>query len=108
VGVKTGDAVEVKSRRGRAVLPARVTDAIRAGCCFAPFHWNDEQGVDIAINATTNEAVDAISKQPEFKFCAVRLTRVEVEVQEEGGQPFSLEQKEYLQGLFTGLLAGAR
>ncbi len=107
VGVKTGDAVEVKSRRGRAVLPARVTDAIRAGCCFAPFHWNDEQGVDIAINATTSEAVDAISKQPEFKFCAVRLTRVEVEAKKGGGQPFSLEQKEYLQTLFTGLLIEA-
>ncbi len=105
LGVRTGDAVEVKSRRGRAVLPARVTEAIRAGCCFAPFHWNDEQGVDIAINATTSEAVDAVSKQPELKFCAVRLTRVESEkeTKEESGEPFSLEQKEYFQALFAGV-----
>ncbi|HTJ78139.1 MAG TPA: nitrate reductase [Rariglobus sp.] len=99
LGVATGDAVEVKSRRGRAVLPARVTDAIRAGCCFSPFHWNDEAGPDLAINATTSEEVDPVSKQPEFKFCAVKLTRVQADP-----QPFSLEQKEFLQALFAGVM----
>jgi len=110
LGVADGDAVEVKSRRGRAVLPARVTEGIRAGCCFAPFHWNDEYGVDLAINAVTSEAVDAVSKQPEFKFCAVSLTRVVVEpkeyVEPGGGEPFSAEQKAYLQAFFAGVMGG--
>jgi sulfite reductase (NADPH) flavoprotein alpha-component len=74
-GIRDKDAVEVRSRRGKAVLPAVVTDRVRQGNCFAPFHWNDVFGDDLAINAVTSDAVDPISQQPEFKFCAVVLTR---------------------------------
>ncbi|MDP1309464.1 hypothetical protein Q6286_25305, partial [Klebsiella pneumoniae] len=35
-------------------------------------------GEHLAINAVTNDAVDPISLQPEFKFCAVALARVEL------------------------------
>ncbi|MFY2787774.1 molybdopterin-dependent oxidoreductase [Rhodococcus sp. MALMAid1271] len=76
LGVVEGDSVEVASRRGRAVLPAVVTDRVLPGSCFAPFHWNDEFGEDLAINAVTNDAVDPDSRQPEFKACAVTLNRV--------------------------------
>jgi sulfite reductase (NADPH) flavoprotein alpha-component len=76
LGIKTQDAVEIKSRRGRAVLPAVVTDRVRAGNCFAPMHWNDVYGEELCINAVTNDAIDPISQQPEFKFCAVALSRV--------------------------------
>jgi sulfite reductase (NADPH) flavoprotein alpha-component len=76
LGVAERDAVEIRSRRGRAVLPAVVTDRVRPGNCFTPFHWNDVFGEDLAINAVTGDAVDAISHQPEFKFSAVMLTRV--------------------------------
>jgi sulfite reductase (NADPH) flavoprotein alpha-component len=68
--------LEVASVRGRAVYPVRITDRIRSGCCFAPIHWNDMFGENLSVNAATSEAVDPISKQPEFKFCAVRLTKV--------------------------------
>lgn len=71
-----GDHVEIASRRGRAVLPAVVTDRVRPGNCFAPFHWNDVFGEYLSINAVTNDAVDPISNQPEFKACAVTLTKV--------------------------------
>ncbi|MFD4369290.1 molybdopterin-dependent oxidoreductase [Rhodococcus sp. NPDC058521] len=74
--VSEGDQVEVASRRGRAVLPAVVTDRVRAGDCFAPFHWNDSFGEYLSINAVTNDAVDSASFQPEFKVCAVALTKV--------------------------------
>ncbi|MCK9542381.1 MAG: bifunctional nitrate reductase/sulfite reductase flavoprotein subunit alpha [Novosphingobium sp.] len=75
-GIGDKDRVEVRSRRGRAVLPAVVTDRVRPGNCFAPFHWNDVFGEDLAINAVTSDAIDPISMQPEFKFSAVALTRV--------------------------------
>ncbi|KPN90096.1 bifunctional nitrate reductase/sulfite reductase flavoprotein subunit alpha [Pseudomonas nunensis] len=78
LGIKDKDHVEVRSVRGRAVLPAVVTDRVRQGNCFAPFHWNDVFGANLAINAVTNDAVDPISLQPEFKFCAVVLQRVEL------------------------------
>jgi sulfite reductase (NADPH) flavoprotein alpha-component len=76
LGLKDRDTAEIRSRRGRAVLPVVVTRRVLPGGCFAPFHWNDVFGVDLAINAVTNDAVDAASLQPEFKFCSVALTQV--------------------------------
>jgi sulfite reductase (NADPH) flavoprotein alpha-component len=76
LGIEAKDSVEIRSRRGRAVLPAVITDRVRAGNCFAPMHWNDVYGEELCINAVTNDAVDPVSQQPEFKFCAVSLSRV--------------------------------
>ncbi|PLZ04110.1 reductase [Burkholderia sp. WAC0059] len=77
LGVAPKDSVEIRSRRGRAVLPAVVTDRVQAGQCFAPMHWNDVFGDDLCINEVTHDAVDPVSQQPELKFCAVALSRVE-------------------------------
>lgn len=79
LGIAAGAGVQVASRRGRAVLPVRISDRVRVGSCFAPFHWNDVHGPELAINAVTNDAVDPDSLQPEFKACAVRLTPVPAE-----------------------------
>ncbi|WUL62374.1 bifunctional nitrate reductase/sulfite reductase flavoprotein subunit alpha [Streptomyces sp. NBC_00344] len=76
LGIAEGDSVEIASRRGRAVLPAVVTDRVRPGCCFAPFHWNDLFGEYLSVNAVTSDAVDPISFQPGFKMCAVTLKKV--------------------------------
>jgi sulfite reductase (NADPH) flavoprotein alpha-component len=76
LNLASGDSVAITSRRGRATLPAVITTRILPGCCFAPFHWNDVFGEDLAINAVTNDAVDTISHQPEFKFCAVNLQKI--------------------------------
>lgn len=79
LGIKAKDPVEIRSRRGRAVLPAVVTERVQAGNCFAPMHWNDVFGDDLCINAVTSDAIDPVSQQPEFKFCAVALSPVAVE-----------------------------
>ncbi|MDX3664557.1 bifunctional nitrate reductase/sulfite reductase flavoprotein subunit alpha [Streptomyces europaeiscabiei] len=76
LGVQDGDSVEVASRRGRAVLPAVVSDRVMPGCVFAPFHWNDLFGEYLSINAVTSDAVDPLSFQPELKVCAVSLAKV--------------------------------
>lgn len=76
LNIAEGQPVELISRRGRAVLPAVVSDRVRPGVCFAPFHWNDEHGKLLTINAVTNDAVDPDSLQPEFKACAVALQPV--------------------------------
>ena len=78
LGITAGDLVEVASRRGRAVLPAVVTDRVQPGNLFAPIHWNDLHGEYACVNAVTNDAVDPISFQPELKVCAVSLTKVAV------------------------------
>ncbi|MFQ3560978.1 bifunctional nitrate reductase/sulfite reductase flavoprotein subunit alpha [Streptomyces gramineus] len=80
LGLADGDSVEVASRRGRAVLPAVLTDRVLPGTCFAPFHWNDLFGEYLSVNAVTNDAVDPLSFQPELKVCAVALTRVSAPV----------------------------
>ncbi|MFM0100445.1 bifunctional nitrate reductase/sulfite reductase flavoprotein subunit alpha [Paraburkholderia nemoris] len=76
LGIKAKDPVEIRSRRGRAVLPAVVTERVQAGNCFAPMHWNDVFGDDLCINAVTSDAIDPVSQQPELKFCAVALSPV--------------------------------
>ncbi len=78
LGIKNKDKVEVRSRRGYAILPALITDRVLVGSCFTTFHWNDIYGDNLTINAVTSDAVDAISQQPELKVCAVSLTLVEV------------------------------
>ncbi|GGN36356.1 bifunctional reductase [Streptomyces fuscichromogenes] len=80
LGLAEGDSVEVASRRGRAVLPAVVTDRVLPGSCFAPFHWNDLFGEYLSVNAVTSDAVDPLSFQPELKVCAVSLTKVSTPV----------------------------
>ncbi|WP_040828136.1 bifunctional nitrate reductase/sulfite reductase flavoprotein subunit alpha [Nocardia jiangxiensis] len=101
LGVRPEDQLEITSRRGRAVLPVQISDRVRPGNCFAPFHWNDEQGEYLTVNAVTNDAVDDASLQPEFKACAVSLRRIAAEpaapaqppvavpVASEGGHPLA-------------------
>ncbi|GHH31344.1 bifunctional reductase [Streptomyces lanatus] len=124
LGIADGDRVEVASRRGRAVLPAVVTDRVRPGGCFAPFHWNDLFGEYLSVNAVTSDAVDPVSFQPEFKVCAVSLAKVHEPVPVEPAQviaptagPFGLapapppvltaQERLYLTGFLAGIETGA-
>ncbi|HZB50837.1 MAG TPA: molybdopterin oxidoreductase family protein, partial [Mycobacteriales bacterium] len=59
-GIAAGDAVELRTRRGRAVLRARVTDTIRPDTVFAAFHW----GGTGSVNALTDPALDPTSRMP--------------------------------------------
>ncbi|WP_405017529.1 molybdopterin oxidoreductase family protein [Kitasatospora sp. NBC_00070] len=70
-GFRTGDPVRVVTRRGVSVLPALVTEAIRADHVFVPYHWPSP----VAANALTIDALDPRSKIPEYKVCAVRIER---------------------------------
>jgi assimilatory nitrate reductase catalytic subunit len=71
-GIGTGDLVELRTRRGRAVFRVQVTDTIRPDTVFAPFHW----GGRASANALTDPALDRHSKMPAFKVCAVAVERV--------------------------------
>lgn len=75
-GIADGDQIEMTSRRGRVVVPAAVTDRVLPGSCFIPFHWNDEHGEYLTVNALTSDAVDEASRQPEFKYAAVTMRRI--------------------------------
>ena len=62
-------------RRGRVTLPAWVDGRGRCppGHVFVPFF--DET---LLVNVLTLEAHDPFSKQPDYKKCAVRISRVGV------------------------------
>jgi assimilatory nitrate reductase catalytic subunit len=72
LGIAQGDAVRLSTRRGAAILRARLSRDIRRDVMFAPFHW----GGAATANFLTNAALDPISRIPEFKACAVRAERV--------------------------------
>lgn len=109
--VNEGDMVRVESINGTAVYPARLDTRVKASECFVSFHWND--GLH-AVNQVVSDACDPVSLQPEFKFSAVRLSKMEQMIQEDVSAmntelkstqsigAFSDEQKEFLQGLMAG------
>jgi len=64
--IKDGDVVLVKTRRGEAEAAARVSDKVRPGVAFMPFHWS-------GTNIITSDALDPVSKIPEYKMAACRI-----------------------------------
>jgi anaerobic selenocysteine-containing dehydrogenase len=70
-GVGDGELVQLSSRRGEIVATAQLTQRVGAGLVFATFHFPDS-----AANFLTNPALDPLAKIPEFKVCAVRLTKL--------------------------------
>ncbi len=71
LGLKPGDLVSVRSRRGEVTLRARQDDGTAAGCVFIPFAY-----AEAAANRLTNAALDPLAKIPEFKYCAVSVQPV--------------------------------
>lgn len=72
IGVRSGDLVIVESRRGKLTVPAWIDGRGKPppGTVFVPFF--DER---MPINEVTLEAHDPFSKQPDFKKCAVKISR---------------------------------
>jgi ferredoxin-nitrate reductase len=75
--IKEGDIIEVESRRGKVIEPAKVGGII-PGHLFIPFHYGnwDEPGRDRAANTLTLTEWDPVSKQPYYKFTAVKIRKV--------------------------------
>jgi ferredoxin-nitrate reductase len=71
--VNDSEWVEVRSRRGTARFPAKVTKAIAPGTLFVPMHWGELWADQAEANALTHPAACPDSKQPELKACAVQL-----------------------------------
>ena len=73
LGAQAGDWLNVASRRGEIRLRARCDDGLAPGNIFIPFAY-----AEAAANLLTNPALDPFGKIPEFKYCAVRIERVEL------------------------------
>ncbi|MEY1556273.1 molybdopterin-dependent oxidoreductase [Yoonia sp. R2331] len=75
LGIAAADLVQVDSPHGRAILRARITDAVQPGQVFAPMHWTGETSAAARVCALVAGAVDPISGQPESKASVVALQR---------------------------------
>ncbi|WP_417364147.1 molybdopterin-dependent oxidoreductase [Galbibacter sp.] len=74
--IKHGDICEVKSRNGNIRLKVKITDAVREGVLFVPMHWGKILQSDLGrVNNLTNTIVDPQSKEPDFKFTAVSISK---------------------------------
>ncbi len=71
-GIRNGDSVRLRTRRGELVLPASIGGRGEppVGSVFVP--WFDE---NLLINKLTLDATCPISKQPDYKKCAVEVTK---------------------------------
>jgi assimilatory nitrate reductase catalytic subunit len=72
LGITEKQQVRVTTRRGSALMIARISKGIRMDTIFTPFHW----GGDGCANLLTNPALDPVSKMPEFKVCAARVEKI--------------------------------
>lgn len=70
LGINNGDKIIVESRRGSITVNALVNSEIKPGVVFIPFHYADSPA-----NKLTNPILDPKAKIPEFKACAVRITK---------------------------------
>ncbi len=71
LGLDGHKRVQVSSRRGSIEADAWVTDRVPTGMVYANFHFPNA-----SANELTIAALDPISKIPEYKICAVRVSVV--------------------------------
>ncbi|MGJ3246034.1 MAG: molybdopterin oxidoreductase family protein [Elainellaceae cyanobacterium] len=84
--------IEVRSRRGYAHLPIKITTAIAPGTVFMPMHWGALWGDQTEVNALTHPEACPDSIQPELKACAVKLLPIPLPtaaISEHQSQPIS-------------------
>ena len=68
--IDDGDVLKISSRRGEIEARARISEQAVEGTVFIPFHY-----ANAAANVLTNSALDPVAKIPEYKVCAVKLSR---------------------------------
>lgn len=68
--VRDGDMVNVSSRRGKIQARAVVSEKTNPGECWMPFHYIG------GANWLTSDALDSISKTPEYKVCTVKVEKI--------------------------------
>jgi predicted molibdopterin-dependent oxidoreductase YjgC len=68
--LEDGSMVDIASRRGKIHAKIKISGKAVSGTVFIPFHF-----AEAAANKLTNAALDPISKIPEYKVCAVKLSK---------------------------------
>lgn len=75
-GLKDGDIAVVRSRRGTVRVKVQINFDIREKVVFLPMHWGKILNNDFSrANNITNDLIDPVSKEPDFKYCAVQVSK---------------------------------
>ncbi|MCU0429929.1 MAG: molybdopterin-dependent oxidoreductase [Cytophagaceae bacterium] len=75
-GIADNDIVVIQGHRGETQVKAKVTKDIKRGVVFLPMHWGKTKGKDFSrANNLTSPLLDPKSKEPDFKFAAVQVTK---------------------------------
>lgn len=74
--LKDGDLAVIKNPRGEVRVKVKVNFDIRERVVFLPMHWGRVLNHDFGrANNLTNDLVDPVSKEPDFKYCAVEVEK---------------------------------
>ncbi len=68
LGVKEGDPIRIRSRRGEIEAAVYLAPTVQRGQIFLPMHYPE-------VNQLTHSAFDPHSRQPNYKACAVALRK---------------------------------
>lgn len=75
-GIEEDDLVDITNGRGNVRVKAKFSDDIKKGVVFLPMHWGKILNNDLnRANNLTNNLIDPVSKEPDFKFSAVQVKR---------------------------------
>ncbi|PJJ83799.1 nitrate reductase [Mucilaginibacter auburnensis] len=76
LNISEGDVTVITSRRGDVQVKAKISTQIKQGVVFLPMHWSKILGNDLnRANNVTSDQLDPVSKEPDFKFCAVKVEK---------------------------------
>jgi len=70
-GIRDGEIIRVRSRRGEVKVKARLTSEVYPGNVWMAFHFRET-----CANWLTNPAFDPVSQTAEYKACAVQVEKL--------------------------------
>lgn len=72
LGISDNEIIRVSSRRGSVLTRALITDRVQEGATYMTYQWWVG-----ACNELTISSLDPISKTPEYKYCAIKIEKIE-------------------------------
>lgn len=71
LGIIDGEVIQVRSRRGKVQVKARITSEVPAGMVWMAFHFRENNA-----NWLTNPVFDPFTMTAEYKACAVSMEKI--------------------------------
>ncbi len=76
IGLADGEVAIIQSKWGEVRVKVKISEGIKPGVVFLPMHYGKIFNNDLnRTNNLTSPLVDAVSKEPDFKYCAVQVLK---------------------------------